>query len=188
MLNVPQRKQLLTLARESIAAVFAGKRPELIAGDFDADLRRPAGAFVTLTENEELRGCIGSIEPVAPLYLAVSQSAVNAAFRDPRFEALRAEELPVVHIEISVMGPIEKVTDVNDIEVGRDGLIIRRGGSAGLLLPQVATEYGWDRETFLQQTCYKAGLPRNSWREAGTSIEKFAAEVFGEKEVIGIAG
>ena len=188
MLNVPQRKQLLTLARESIASVFAGKRPELTAAAFDADLLRPAGAFVTLTENDELRGCIGSIEPVAPLYLAVSQSAVNAAFRDPRFHPLSSEELPHVEIEISVMGPIEKVTDVEQIVVGRDGLIIRRGGHAGLLLPQVATEYGWDRETFLEQTCYKAGLPRNAWREAGTSIEKFAAEVFGEKELTAVAG
>jgi AmmeMemoRadiSam system protein A len=188
MLNVPQRRQLLTLARESIAAVFAGTRPELKPEDFDADLRRPAGAFVTLTQYaDELRGCIGSIEPVAPLYLAVSQSAISAAFRDPRFEALRSEELPETHIEISVMGPIERVTDVNDIVVGRDGLIIRRGGHAGLLLPQVAMEFGWDRETFLQQTCFKAGLPRNSWREAGTSIEKFAAEVFGEKELTGVA-
>jgi AmmeMemoRadiSam system protein A len=188
MLNVPQRKQLLTLARESIASVFAGKRPELTGDAFDDDLRRRAGAFVTLTQNEELRGCIGSIEPVAPLYLAVSQSAVNAAFRDPRFHPLRSDELAGIHVEISVMGPIGKVVEVEEIVVGRDGLIIRRGGYAGLLLPQVATEYGWDRETFLQQTCYKAGLPRNSWREAGTSIEKFAAEVFGEKELIAAAG
>jgi AmmeMemoRadiSam system protein A len=188
MLNVPQRKQLLTLARESIASVFAGKRLEPAADAFDEDLRRPAGAFVTLTENDDLRGCIGSIEPVAPLYLAVAQSAVNAAFRDPRFQSLRSDELPRIEIEISVMGPIERVVNVDDIVVGRDGLIIRRGGYAGLLLPQVATEYGWDRETFLEQTCYKAGLPRNSWREAGTTIEKFAAEVFGEKELTETAG
>jgi AmmeMemoRadiSam system protein A len=188
MLNVPQRKQLLTLARESIAAVFAGQRPELTADAFDDELRRRAGAFVTLTHNDELRGCIGSIEPVAPLYVAVSQSAISAAFRDPRFHPLRSEELPRIHVEISVMGPIKHVAEIEEIMVGRDGLIIRRGGYAGLLLPQVATEYGWDREIFLQQTCYKAGLPRNSWREAGTSIEKFAAEVFGEKELIAIAG
>lgn len=188
MLNDPQRRQLLTLARESIASVFAGKRPELTGDIFDADLRRRAGAFVTLTQNEELRGCIGSIEPVAPLYVAVSQNAINAAFRDPRFYPLRSEELAVIHVEISVMGPIERVAEVEEIMVGRDGLIIRRGGYAGLLLPQVATEYGWDREMFLQQTCYKAGLARNSWREAGTTIEKFAAEVFGEKELIAIAG
>jgi AmmeMemoRadiSam system protein A len=188
MLNVPQRKQLLTLARESIASVFAGKRPELTGDAFDEELRRPSGAFVTLTHNEELRGCIGSIEPVAPLYVAVSQSAISAAFRDPRFHPLRSEELAHIHVEISVMGPIERVVEIEEIVVGRDGLIIRRGGYAGLLLPQVATEYGWDREMFLQQTCYKAGLPRNSWREAGTSIEKFAAEVFGEKELTAVAG
>ncbi|HEX3580692.1 MAG TPA: AmmeMemoRadiSam system protein A [Thermoanaerobaculia bacterium] len=188
MLNSPQRRQLLALARESIATVFAGKRPELKGDAFDEELRRPSGAFVTLTQGEELRGCIGSIEPVAPLYVAVSQSAISAAFRDPRFHPLSSEELPGIHIEISVMGPIERVVEVEEIVVGRDGLIIRRGGNAGLLLPQVATDYGWDREMFLQQTCYKAGLPRNSWREAGTTIEKFAAEVFGEKELIPIAG
>ena len=188
MLNVPQRRLLLTLARESIASVFAGKRPELTAEAFADDLRRRAGAFVTLTQHDELRGCIGSIEPVAPLYVAVSQSAISAAFRDPRFEPLRSDELPGIHVEISVMGPIERVADVGEIKVGRDGLIIRRGGYAGLLLPQVATEYGWNVEMFLQQTCHKAGLPQNSWREAGTSIEKFAAEVFGEKELTAIAG
>ena len=180
MLNNPQRIQLLTLARESIASVFAGKRPELTADAFDADLRRPAGAFVTLTENEELRGCIGSIEPVAPLYLAVSQSAINAAFRDPRFHPLRNEELAEIEIEISVMGPIERVTDVNDIVVGRDGLIIRRGGYAGLLLPQVATEYGWDRETFLDHTCLKAGLQPGAWKR-GARVLVFEADVFGER-------
>ena len=188
MLNTPQRRQLLTLARESIAAAFDGKRPDLKSDVFDKELRRRAGAFVTLTQSEELRGCIGSIEPVAPLYVAVSQSAISAAFRDPRFRPLRSEELPGIHVEISVMGPIERVVEIEEIVVGRDGLIVRRGGYAGLLLPQVATDYGWDREMFLQQTCYKAGLPRNSWREAGTTIEKFAAEVFGEKELIAIAG
>ena len=183
MLNITQRKQLLILARDSILTVFAGKRPELNAEAFDPDLQRPAGAFVTLTEHDDLRGCIGTIEPVAPLYLAVSQSAVSAAFRDPRFHPLRAEELPEVEIEISVMGPIERVTDINDIVVGRDGLIIQRGGYAGLLLPQVATDYGWDRETFLCHTCMKAGLPTEAWRLAGTRIEKFSAEVFGEEEL-----
>jgi AmmeMemoRadiSam system protein A len=180
MLTETQRKQLLTLARDSIAAALNGSRPDVHADQFDETLRRPAGAFVTLTENDELRGCIGSIEAVAPLYLAVVQSAINAALRDPRFYPLKPDELPKVHLEISVMGPIEKVTDVNDIEVGRDGLIISRGRNAGLLLPQVATDYAWDRETFLEQTCVKAGLPRNAWQEPGTTIEKFSAEVFGE--------
>lgn len=182
MLSAEQRATLLRIARSSIEAVFEGRRPELSPEAYDDDLRRPAGAFVTLTTKpeDELRGCIGSIQPVAPLYQAVSSSAISAAFRDPRFMPLQQNELPDIHLEVSVMGPIEEVTDVNEIEVGRDGLIISRGRSAGLLLPQVATEYGWDRETFLRQTCVKAGLPPDAWRQDGTRIEKFAAEVFGE--------
>ena len=107
-------------------------------------------------------------------------SAVSAAFRDPRFFPVRPEEMPELDLEISVMGPIEVVANIDEIEVGRDGLIISRGRFAGLLLPQVATEYGWDRDTFLDQTCVKAGLPPGAWRARETRIEKFAAEVFGE--------
>jgi AmmeMemoRadiSam system protein A len=137
---------------------------------------------VTLTTDGALRGCIGSIEPVAPLYLAVARSAVNAAFRDPRFLPLTAEEFANIRLEISVMGPIELVHELGEIAVGRDGLIVSRGPAAGLLLPQVATDYGWDRDTFLSQTCVKAGLPPNAWRSGGCRIEKFSAEVFGEEE------
>ena len=184
MLNETQRRQLLTVARESIAFVLEGKRADYHHDQFDDDLRRPSGAFVTLTTHaDELRGCIGSIEPVAPLFLAVSASAVNAAFRDPRFYPVRAGDLEKLRIEISVMGPIERVSEIAHIMVGRDGLIIRRGRNAGLLLPQVATDYGWDRETFLCQTCVKAGLPRDSWRSPDALIEKFSAEVFGEVEL-----
>lgn len=181
MLNERQRKQLLTVARESIERVLEGRRPELTPGDFDADLRRPSGAFVTLTEAGELRGCIGSIVPVAPLYLAVSTSAINAAFRDPRFYPIDGEVYRRLSVEISVMGPIERVANFDDIVVGRDGLIVSRGHSSGLLLPQVATEYGWDRETFLRHTCLKAGLAPESWRLPDTKVEKFSAEVFGEE-------
>jgi AmmeMemoRadiSam system protein A len=115
-----------------------------------------------------------------PLYRAVATSAVSAAVRDPRFFPVQREEMANLELEISVMGPIEPVRDSAEIEVGRDGLIISRGRFAGLLLPQVATEYGWDRQTFLDQTCLKAGLPAGAWRDADTRIEKFAAEVFGE--------
>lgn len=182
MLTTPQRNQLLRIARESIEAVLDGRRPSLPSRDqLDAELTRPSGCFVTLHSSGELRGCIGSIQPVAPLYEAVSSSAINAAFRDPRFFPLRKEELPSIELEISVMSPIEPVADPGEIEVGRDGLIIRRGSAAGLLLPQVATEYGWDRETFLRQTCVKAGLPGDAWRTPGTRIERFSAEVFGEQ-------
>jgi len=181
MLNPDQRTQLLRIARSSIEAVLDGRRPELDLASLDDDLRRPSGAFVTLNERTgDLRGCIGSIEAVAPLAQAVSSSAVNAAVRDPRFYPVRKEELPNLHLEISVMSPIVEVRDLEEIEVGRDGLIISRGGRAGLLLPQVATEYGWDRDTFLSQTCVKAGLPPDCWRTPGCRIEKFSAEVFGE--------
>src|SRR5688572_462752 len=176
MLTTEQRSQLLRIARESIEAVLDARRPELAPPE--EELRRPAGSFVTLTRDGELRGCIGSIHPVAPLFQAVSSSAINAAFRDPRFLPLQKEELAHIEIEISVMGPIEPVTSAEEIEVGRDGLIISRGRNAGLLLPQVATEYGWDCEAFLSQTCVKAGLPADSWRARNCRIERFSAEVF----------
>jgi AmmeMemoRadiSam system protein A len=150
------------------------------ADEFDADLRRAAGAFVTLRKNGDLRGCIGSIRAMEPLYRAVASSAISAAFRDPRFFPVRKDEIGHLELEISVMGPIEQVRDVTEIEIGRDGLIISRGRFAGLLLPQVASEYGWDRETFLDQACLKAGLQPDAWRSPDTRIEKFAAEVFGE--------
>jgi len=161
--------------------MLAGSRPSLNEADFDEALRRPAGAFVTLrTKRGDLRGCIGSIRAIEPLYRAVVSSAISAAFRDPRFFPVRADEMAKLELEISVMGPIEQVRNVEEIEVGRDGLIISRGRYAGLLLPQVATEYGWDRQTFLDQTCIKAGLEPGVWRSEQTRIEKFAAEVFGE--------
>jgi len=181
VLNEEQRQRLLRLARTSIESTLDGRPTEVRADDYDEDLRRPAGAFVTLrTKRGDLRGCIGSIRAMEPLYRAVATSAVSAAFRDPRFFPVRKDEMPQLDLEISVMGPIEPVRDVSEIEVGRDGLIISRGTFAGLLLPQVATEYGWDRQTFLDQTCVKAGLPPGAWRAEETRIEKFSAEVFGE--------
>jgi AmmeMemoRadiSam system protein A len=180
-LNADQRRTLLVIARQSIASVLEGRAPEWNAGDFDDVLRRPAGAFVTLnTLDGDLRGCIGSIQAVHPLYQAVASSAIAAAFRDPRFPPLHPGELEQLHLEISVMGPIEVVANVEEIVVGRDGLIMSLGRNAGLLLPQVAGEYGWDRPTFLQQTCLKAGLPRDAWQSKECRIEKFSALVFGE--------
>lgn len=181
MLSPEQRRQLLTIAREAISAVLDGGRVELNPAAFDEVLRQPAGAFVSLhTKSGDLRGCIGSIQPVAPLCQAVSASAVNAAFRDPRFHPLKKDELPNLDIEISVMGPIEVVRSTDEIEVGRDGLIVSRGRQAGLLLPQVATDYGWNREQFLEHTCMKAGFPHDFWRSPECRIERFPAEVFSE--------
>src|SRR3954453_2536271 len=179
-LSEEQRKTLLRIARQSIAAVLDGRSPDWKAEDFDETLQRPAGAFVTWTREGDLRGCIGSIHAVEPLYKAVASSAISAAFRDPRFPSLRPGELEQLEIEVSVMGPIERVANIEEIVVGRDGLIISRGPYAGLLLPQVATEYGWDRQTFLEQTCRKAGLLPDAWRAQDCRIEKFSALVFGE--------
>ena len=180
MLTQEHRNSLLTIARQSIEAVLTDAGLDLPA-EPDPHLRRPSGAFVSLhTPDGDLRGCIGSIHPVLPLYQAVATNAVNAAFRDPRFRPVEHRELGGIHIEISVMSPIERVVDIEEIVVGRDGLIITHAGRAGLLLPQVASEYGWDRETFLEQTCVKAGVSRDAWRRAECRIEKFSAEVFGE--------
>ncbi len=180
-LNDDHRHTLLVIARQSIASVFEGQAREWRAEDFVEVLLQPAGAFVTLnTLDGDLRGCIGSIQAVHPLYRAVASSAIAAAFRDPRFPPLHPGELEQLHLEISVMGPVEVVTNVEEIVVGRDGLIMSQGRNAGLLLPQVASEYRWDLETFLNQTCLKAGLPRNAWRSKDCRIEKFSALVFGE--------
>lgn len=182
MLNETQRKFLLQIARNSIAAVLEGRSPELEESGVDETLRKPAGAFVTLkTKDDDLRGCIGSIHPVAPLFQAVSMSAVNAAFRDPRFPPLQTHEFEAIVMEISVMGPILRCTP-EEVVVGRDGLIISHGRNAGLLLPQVAIEYAWSREEFLRHTCIKAGLPPDTWQNAACRIERFEAEVFGESD------
>jgi AmmeMemoRadiSam system protein A len=181
MLDDEHRKQLLTLARTSIQSAFDGSFDPPDAAPLHEALHRPSGAFVTLrTLLGDLRGCIGSIYAREALYRAVHSSALSAAFRDPRFSPVRRDELARLHIEISVMGQIERVKDVEEVMVGRDGLIISRGRYAGLLLPQVASEYGWDRQTFLDQTCVKAGLGPGLWRDAQTVIEKFSAEVFAE--------
>jgi hypothetical protein len=136
------------------------------------------GAFVTLNKHGRLRGCIGHIIGTQPLIDTVAEMSRAAALEDPRFPSVKPEELTEIEFEISVLTPIRKISDVNEIHVGRDGIIITRGYNRGLLLPQVATEYGWDRETFLEHTCQKAGLPRDAWKDPQTTIEMFSAEVF----------
>ncbi len=181
MLTKEHESTLLRIARESIDGQLRGLHTRIDIAAYDPPLQRPAGAFVTLkTRGGQLRGCIGSIVPVSPLCEAVATSALSAAFRDPRFHPLTATEWPHIGLEISVMGPILRVTDVQEIVCGLDGLIVSRGHRAGLLLPQVATEYGWDRETFLSHTCLKAGLDPDSWRYEDVRIDRFRAHVFGE--------
>jgi AmmeMemoRadiSam system protein A len=176
-----RRKALLALARRSIE-VFLLEGRRLRAGrDYDRVAPEPRGAFVTLTTRAgELRGCIGTIMPMGPLDETVSRMAVSAAVEDPRFPAVTAGELPGLHVEISALSVPEPVTDVNRIEIGRHGLIISCGPRRGLLLPQVAPQWGWDRTQFLQHTCQKAGLSPEAWKDEATQIEWFEAEVWGE--------
>ncbi len=178
MLTDTQRHRLLAVARQSLRhAVGTGPAPSLQTDD--PDLSRPSGAFVTLKRGGELRGCIGHIEPVYPLLETVSEMARAAALHDPRFPRVTAAEEPQLSLEISVMSPVVPVPDLGAIEVGRHGLVVERGGYRGLLLPQVPVEWGWDRETFLQHTCLKAGLEADAY-ERGARVLWFEAEVFGE--------
>ena len=141
-------------------------------------LKESRGAFVTINKKGELRGCIGYIEGRGPLHQTITEMAEAAAFHDPRFSPVKEKELPELEIEISVLTPLKKVTDVNEIQVGKHGVYIKRGWLSGLLLPQVATEYGWDRQTFLEHTCLKAGLPSNAWKEKEIEIYIFSADIF----------
>jgi AmmeMemoRadiSam system protein A len=170
---------LLETAREAIAARLAG-RPPRFPQSSSAVLAMPCGAFVTLKTGEELRGCIGHITACRPLLETVKETAVSSAFDDPRFPPLAPDEWPRVRIEISVLSPFELVRDIHLIVVGTHGVMVRSGHRSGLLLPQVATEQGWDREAFLAHACRKAGLPVDAWRSAETRIESFTATIFQE--------
>jgi uncharacterized protein len=180
MLSATERRALLEFARATVVARLTGA-----ATPRPLSLERPhdhAGAFVTLHVHRELRGCIGYPGSEKRLDEVVGHCAVAAATEDPRFPALSAAELPDLEVEISVLTPIRRVSDVSEIEVGRDGLVVQDGFRKGLLLPQVATEQRWDRDTFLSHTCLKAGLRPDAWR-TGAKISRFQAEVFGEASV-----
>ncbi|HOD35662.1 MAG TPA: AmmeMemoRadiSam system protein B [Syntrophales bacterium] len=180
-LSEEDKKSLLEHARNTIECRLKGKPLPSLSSASGAT-REKRGAFVSLKKQGRLRGCIGYIEARKPLAQAVSDMALAAAFKDPRFPPLKREELADLDIEISVLTPLKKMKDINDIKIGRDGLYVVRGFQSGLLLPQVATEYRWDRLTFLKETCYKAGLPAEAWKEEGTEIYTFSAEVFGSRE------
>ncbi len=183
-LSVDEQATLLKLARHSIECqIETGEAPKnLSAFTISPRLKEDLGAFVTLKIDGRLRGCIGYLTGRGPLYKTVIQNAINAAIRDPRFPEIRAEEIPRLDIEISVLSPVVEVHDPKEIKVGRDGLIISRGFNRGTLLPQVAPEYGWNRTEFLEHTCAKAGLPKDAWKDEKTKIERYAAQVFGEKD------
>jgi AmmeMemoRadiSam system protein A len=176
-----ERNQLLRLAHESIS--FALKRREAEHGEISLDpptphLAEPRGVFTSLYRHEELRGCVGYVFPTCSVYRAVAETARAAAFDDNRFSPVTKEEASQLQIELSILSPAQPVR-VEEIEVGRHGLLISWRGRRGLLLPQVPVERGWDRTTFLEQSCRKAGLPPDAWQH-GATIEAFTAEVFGE--------
>ncbi|OQX86563.1 MAG: AMMECR1 domain-containing protein [Candidatus Omnitrophica bacterium 4484_70.2] len=182
MYTPQEKKFLLNIARESIKNYFKEGRPLDIKEVPFASLKEKRAVFVTLNKHHSLRGCIGRIVADLPLYKAVSLMAIEAAFRDPRFPPLREEELQEITIEISVLTPFKRITDVNQIRVGEHGLFIRKGFYSGLLLPQVATEYRWDKFTFLDHTCMKAGLSPGCWKNSDTQIFIFSATVFSEED------
>jgi AmmeMemoRadiSam system protein B/AmmeMemoRadiSam system protein A len=175
-LSPEEKKELLALARRTLDSfVRDGTVPPYDTGN--VHFKDPRGAFVTLTKKGDLRGCIGYIEPVAPLYKAVQQCAVYAASEDPRFAPVTPRELADIAVEISVLTTPRKINDARLVQVGKHGLILSRAGRRGVLLPQVATENGWEREEFLSQACLKAGLPADDWKK-GATIEVFEAIVF----------
>jgi hypothetical protein len=177
-LSAREKDELLKIARKSVeTAVRDHKQYEYSPAGFDA-LAQERGAFVTLKEHGQLRGCIGYVSPFKPLYVTVRDVAAFAALRDTRFRPVSASELGALDYEISVLSPMRRVLDVKEIRVGRDGLIMKRGDIEGLLLPQVPVEEKWDRTTFLDETCYKAGLSKNCWQSADTDIFRFTALVF----------
>jgi len=191
MIKLEQAKKLIKLARDSISSYFSDSSVE-VSDDIKKGFSDVLGVFVTLNKQGDLRGCIGFPEPVYPLYEGIIKAARSAAFSDPRFPSVSEEEIKDISIEISVLTKpilveVEKASDyIKEVKVGRDGLIIRSGFGSGLLLPQVATEYKWDSKTFLEQTCVKAGLDRDSWQDIeGVKVYRFQSQVFSEEGPMG---
>lgn len=182
MLDKEKRKRLLEIARNSIETYLKTGKKLQIEED-DPELTKISGAFVTLHRLGELRGCIGNIIGQQPLYLTVRDMAVEAAVNDPRFPPLSLKELKEIDIEISVLSPLEKVDSVDDIVLGKHGVLVRRGFQSGVFLPQVAEETGWTKEEFLSYLCaHKAGLSADAWKDKSTQIFVFTVEVFSEKD------
>jgi len=175
--SAEERQLLLRLAHGSIESALRDQPLDLTApNEHLAELR---GAFTTLHLHGRLRGCIGYVFPTQSLYRTVAETARAAAFDDPRFEPVMPSEAPELKVEISVLSTLQPIRP-EDVVVGRHGLVVVQGGRRGLLLPQVPVEWEWDRETFLAQTCLKAGLAPDAWQH-GAELQAFTAEVFGEK-------
>lgn len=172
-----EKNHLHRIARTVLEAKTRGEPVPFFSAPTEK-LSENRGAFVCLHKKGMLRGCIGSLEASAPLYKTVEEMAEAAAFRDPRFRAVTEDELPYIDLEISVLTPLRQIDDPNEVQVGLHGIMIRKGFQSGLLLPQVATERNWDRVTFLEETCRKAGLHKDAWKEKDAEIYVFSADVF----------
>lgn len=178
-----EKSDLLAVARKSVeTAVKEGRIYEPPAAPSD-DLDQERGVFVTISESGALRGCVGYTSASKPLYIAVRDTAMFAALRDPRFLPVTAAELPQLEYEISVLSPLHRVTEIEQIKVGEDGLLMKNGANQGLLLPQVPVEQKWDRRKFLERTCAKAGMRSDCWKDENTDIFMFTAVVFGESHL-----
>ncbi len=181
--NFPDKKEkeiLFAIARKAIESKLFNKR-FTYPPDIPASLQKKSGAFVTLKIAGHLRGCIGYVQAIKPLHETIYDMAIAAAFEDPRFVPLSRQEYDNISIEISIITPMVPVKKLEEIEVGKHGLMIKRRFASGLLLPQVATEYNWDRNTFLKETCIKAGLNPDDYLKEGTEILKFSAIVIEEQ-------
>jgi len=183
MLEDSDKRALLKLARVTLEAYLTDETTPDYHTSRGSLLERK-GAFVSLHRGEELRGCIGQLYPDRELCKIVQHCVLSAALEDTRFLPVTAQELGDLNIEISVLTPFHQVRDIEEIEVGKHGLYIVQGRFRGLLLPQVATQYGWDRTKFLEQTCRKSGLAESAWRDPRTVIHTFEAEVFSESSVV----
>jgi AmmeMemoRadiSam system protein A len=173
-----ERAVLLRLAHESILSAL--ERREISLTPPSPHLDEPRGAFTTIYFHGNLRGCVGYVFPVASLYRTVAETARAAAFEDTRFSPVSPQEAPELDVSLSILSPLRVITP-EEVEIGRHGLVVSHGGRRGLLLPQVPVEHRWDRATFMEQTCRKAGLPLDAWRQ-GATLEAFTAEVFGDRE------
>ncbi len=187
-LNLSDGEYLVKLARETVEKHFVGEKPPLEKAP--EKLKKKGAAFVTIEllvgSSRTLRGCIGFIEPIAPLVNVVAEAAVAAAFQDPRFPPLKLSELPMVIFEVSVLSRMKKLPKnpgerLRSVVIGKMGLMVRRGFFSGLLLPQVAVEYNWSPREFLENTCLKAGLEESCWEDEDTEVYYFTAKVFQEE-------
>ena len=176
-LSDQDKKTLRHIAETVVENKARGKPVPEFAVDSQM-LKEKRGAFVTINKKGQLRGCIGYVQAYKPLYETVEEMAAQAAFNDPRFDPVTEKELPDLEIEISVLTPLRRIKHVDEVEVGKHGILIEKGYYSGLLLPQVATECGWDRKTFLEHTCLKAGLPTDAWTDKDVVISIFSADIF----------